>query len=179
MTGYETWTNWFGSVGSVTNSGSADYIWINWADSTTYTPACTPQGGGGFGTVTPETPEERCCREERQRQEEVERQRREQARKEGEKRALELLLDNLEANQKEIFEKTGAIPVVARSGKRYSIVKGSGVNEVDEKGNKVKHLCFHPDNECCYNLPQEDKMLTQLLFLKFAEEDVRRIANFS
>jgi len=101
----------------------------------------------------------------------------EEQRKVAEEKALQLLLENLSENQAEIFKMTGAIPVVAPSGKKYRIKKNERVIELGEKEETKCFLCFHPS--CEYGLPVYDVMLTQKLMLEVCEEDARKIANFS
>ncbi len=96
----------------------------------------------------------------------------------AEEKALQLLLENLTENQAEIFKVTGAIPIESPSGRKYKINKGASRNieEIDEKGIRKAHLCFHP---CDYAIPVHDVMLAQKLMLEVCEEDARKIANFS
>jgi hypothetical protein len=102
----------------------------------------------------------------------------EERRKAADERALQLLLDNMEENQKEIFEKTGAIPVTGQSGVKYLIRKGRtrNVEELDKNGRYLRRLCFHPSD---WQIPDYDSMLTQKLMLEMAEDQVRRVANYS
>ncbi len=97
--------------------------------------------------------------------------------KQAEEKALQLLLDNLEENQVEIFKKTGCFVVTGQSGKKYKINKGRvrNVEELREDGTSERRMCFHPE----LLVPDYDTMLAQKLMLELNEPEARRIANFS
>ena len=97
--------------------------------------------------------------------------------KQAEEKALQLLLDNLEENQVEIFKKTGCFVVTGQSGKKYKINKGRvrNVEELREDGTSERRMCFHPE----LFVPDHDTMLAQKLMLELNEPEARRIANFS
>jgi len=94
----------------------------------------------------------------------------------SEKRALELLLDNLDGNQKEIYEKTGAIPVKPPSGRQYQIDGKSGtIYELNSAGKKISSICIHPQQ----SFPLADSILAKKLMFEICEEEARKIGNFS
>lgn len=95
----------------------------------------------------------------------------------AEEKALQLLLDNLEENQVEIFKKTGCFVVTGQSGKKYKINKGRvrNVEELRIDGTPERRMCFHPE----LFVPDYDTMLAQKLMLELNEPEARRIANFS
>jgi hypothetical protein len=178
-----------------TCDSSTGRIWVSWTQGTqgtTTTGADTwyywnPQQQQEYQQHQPypyvETKEERRKREEaakkRQDEERIRMEEVAKQQKAAEEKALQLLLENLEENQAEIFKQTGAIPVVAKSGRRYSIRKGTSGNVdelVDQSDVKKARLCFHPSD---YSIPVYDVMLAQKLMLEICEEDARRIANFS
>lgn len=154
-----TWTYW---TANNTTTGTA---WNQWSDRERYIepPKLTPE-------------QQRQFIEQAQR-EEVERKHREENKRIAEERALQLLLDNLDENQKVVYGKTKAIPIKTKSGRLYRINHGrsGNVEQVDEKGIRLKKLCFHPAE----SVPDFDTMLAQKLMLECCEEEVLRIANFS
>ncbi len=186
-----TWTNNTASTATATSD-----VWYTWQDQPTTMGAGTCDGtpvwnGWVQGTIIVQQQRELTKEEikrleeqrlEQQRLAEVARKQAEEdakQRKIAEEKALQLLLENLEENQAEIFKKTGAIPVVARSGRRYSIRKGTSgnVDELDGQTEKAKaRLCFHPID---YSIPVYDVMLAQKLMLETSEDEARKIANIS
>ena len=96
--------------------------------------------------------------------------------KQAEEKAMQLLLDNLEENQVEIFKKTGCFVVTGQSGKKYKINKGRvrNVEELRVDGTTERRMCFHPE----LYVPDYDTMLAQKLMLELNESEARRIANF-
>lgn len=161
-----TWTNW--ATTSSTN-GTTGGIWSRWSYGSYNNPAYI---------VQPALTAEQLRQLEEQRQkEEIDRKHREENKRVAEERALQLLLENLDENQKAVYKSTKAIPVKAKSGCFYRINKGRAANveQVDEKGIRLKKLCFHPTE----SVPDYDTMLAQKLMLECCEEEVLRIANFS
>ncbi len=208
MTGYtwQLWNNYSSTTSATSSSGdcwrywtdngtsdgTSSMAWIGWTSSSTSSATTSYTSNNAWSSwqytqraveIQPQISEEERQRheQERIRLEEVARQKREEEdrqRKIAEEKALQLLLENLEENQAEIFKRTGAIPVVAKSGRKYSIRKGTSgnVDELNEKDAVWKRLCFHPAD---YNIPVYDVMLAQKLMLENCEEEARKIANFS
>ena len=161
-----TWTSW--ATTSSTDS-TTDGTWYRWSDGSYNNPAYIVQPALTATQVKQ--------LEEQRQKEEMERKHREENKRIAEERALQLLLENLDGNQKAVYESTKAIPIKAKSGCLYRINKGraGNVEQVDEKGVQLKKLCFHPIE----NVPDFDVMLAQKLMLECCEEEVLRIANFS
>jgi hypothetical protein len=119
---------------------------------------------------------------EAQKQREVEAEKR---RKEEEKRkkaasvrARELLMANLNENQRKQFEKNGWFVVEGgKSKKSYKVLGDRWAGNVHElckdKEKIVASLCAHTQTD----IPIEDNLLTQKLMLETSEEDFLRIAN--
>ncbi len=170
-----------------TTTGNTATTWTNWA--TTSATDCTTnvawdRWSTGTFTLYPGkiiqpalTAEQSRQLEEQRQKEEIERQHREENKRIAEERALQLLLENLDENQKAVYETTKAIPIKVKSGHLYRINKGraGNVEQVNDKGIRLKKLCFHPTE----NVPDFDTMLAQKLMLECCEEDVLRIANIS
>lgn len=94
-------------------------------------------------------------------------------------RAIELLRENLTAEQLESFNKNGWFVVEGgRSKTRYRINSNSIAGNVHALGKKeevIHRLCCHvPYQE---NLPPHDHFLAQKLMLQYAEDDFLRLAN--
>jgi hypothetical protein len=93
----------------------------------------------------------------------------------AEKRARQLLLDNLSALQREQYETCGYFEVVGGdTGKRYRIRRGYQMNveELAEKGQRIHLLCFVPQG----HVPVYDVMLAQKIALELFELDALRVA---
>lgn len=171
----DVWYVWANDSGTSAGS-STDVIWQDWTSGTsssitsniTY---ATPR----VSSPPPETEEEKQAREERERQ----RQERIRVERELEKiateKAMNLLLDNLDRQQKEMFEKTKWFFVVGQSGKKYRIRHGwtGNIDELDEKDMVVAEYCIHPESR----VPIADSMLIQKLMLEADEERFKQIAN--
>ena len=187
------------------NNETTDGSWKYWATTayTAYTSGAFVQWTNDSTTVNvgnvsnykyqiqqpspPETEEQKC---ERLAKEEVakeavrvanekraeEQKRLKELRVLSEKRALELLLDNLDVNQKEIYEKTGAIPIKAPSGRQYQIDgKSASIYELDSTGKRISSICIHPQQ----SFPLADSILAKKLMFEICEEEARKIGNFS
>ncbi len=164
-----TWANWATTPSTDSTTNGTWYRWTEYDGITLYPGKIVLQP-----TLTPE--QLRQLEEQRQK-EEIERQHREENKRIAEERALQLLLENLDENQKAVYETTKAIPIKVKSGHLYRINKGraGNVEQVNDKGIRLKKLCFHPTE----NVPDFDTMLAQKLMLECCEEDVLRIANIS
>jgi hypothetical protein len=184
-----TWLTW--TTPSYSTTASTDATWYTWTTTPEYTTDNVTwhkwtQPVEVQETLTEEEIQKRAAEQERMRLDnerrmaEYDAQRKllEEKRKAADEKALQLLLDNLDDNQAEIYKRTGAIPVTGQSGKRYRIRKGTcrNVEEVDCKGCVIRHLCFHPKDS---QIPVYDSMLTQKLMLELCEDMVGRVANYS
>lgn len=153
---------WTASTTSVAATGS----WINWADS-----SITIQ------TVEnpPETEEQRARREERAeqwRQQQVERT---EQRRIASERAMELLLEVLDAEQKAELEAEDRFHVVSSNGGLYEVRRGRQHNvfELDEQRRRRREFCItYPAD-----IPDADILVSQKLMLEAHEEELHRIAN--
>ncbi len=192
-----TWIYWVSSNCDNATTSSLNTTWIRWCDSPSYTTETTDCTDGvwvfwatarpvQYSTretinIQPKTEEELQKEREdaakREAEQKAEMELREATRRAAREKALQLLLENLDENQTEVFKNTGAIPVTSPSGRKYRIVKGRSrnVEELDETGKKVKNLCFHPSEQ----VPDFDTMLAQKLMLELHEDRARQIANFS
>jgi len=190
---------------TVANGGTSDdssqtyvnIIWNNWtADNhESYTNGVFKYWMGesnGTGTTivnncyqTPvhkETEEEkklRLVKEEQWKKEAEEREkenrRRLEMRKIAEDRAFQLLLDHLTENQKEIYTKTGCIPIKGSLGGDFQIDKMGSIYEVDKLGKKINSICIHPQEE----FPMGDVILSKKLFFEICEEEARKVGHFN
>lgn len=179
MATWYSWNSdsWNSDSGTSCDTTSTWGVWSQWSNTTANTWYIW-QGAIPCQPIKERTKEERQRdEEERIRLEELAKEKESQGRI-AEEKALQLLLENLTENQAEIFKVTGAIPIESPSGRKYKINKGASRNieEIDEKGIRKAHLCFHP---CDYAIPVHDVMLAQKLMLEVCEEDARKIANFS
>ncbi len=97
---------------------------------------------------------------------------------EAERRATELLLDHLDAQQIADFKRARRFVVHSRDGERaYRIQYGKQGNVYlldKDRRTPVASYCIHPDINCC---PTEDVMLAQKLLLEADEKEFLRIAN--
>jgi hypothetical protein len=97
-------------------------------------------------------------------------------RSEVDERAIQLLVENLSASQREQYEAYRYFDVVGGdTGKQYRIRHGYQMNveELDQKGRRVRLLCFMPKG----NVPIGDMMLAQKIALELFEPDALRVAN--
>ncbi len=178
------WVDGTGEGATFTTTNLTGTVWLQWA------------GTGSNTTYIRQhelTEEEILRAAERQRRYESERPAREAARIEeaakadeqwkkqreekaaADKRAEELLLRHLDAEQRESYAAEKAFHVVSATGKRYKIRNGwsGNVDEINEAGQAFMRYCIHPK----IGVPTPDNMLAQKLMLETREDDFRRIAN--
>lgn len=128
-----------------------------------------------------ETPEQAARRAQ-----EAETYRQRQIAAEGERakareRAAKLLQESLSPKQREQLQASGffELETIRPDGERrtYRIRRGRSRNiqQVDASGRVLKTICAHPVE----NVPDEDTMLAQKLWLESKEEEFLRIANHS
>jgi hypothetical protein len=89
---------------------------------------------------------------------------------------LRLLKENLSADQRRQFARFDYFEVIGGdSGARYRIHPSSRMNieQLDEKGERVRVLCFGPKGE----LPLGDTLLAQKIALESFERETLQIAN--
>jgi hypothetical protein len=143
-----TWTVWtVGGGGAGGNGGPYNGTPVQWGSD-------QPQ-------LTPEQIAERAARQqEEQRAYAVKRE-------EANKRARQLLVENLSATQREQFERDGHFVVHGRQA-RYRVRQGRSANidVVDRKGFLSHRLCAHPAEY----VPDFDTMLAQKLLLENDED---------
>jgi len=157
----------------------------------TYTVACTSvtwtvgSWYSGAGTVTPTallprrlpTPEQRAedaANEERARRA---RERTQAERRAAQARARALLLSALTPEQQAQYATDLAFLVHSPDGRIFRIRRGRARNiqELNQAGEVIAHYCAHPAEL----VPDEDTMLTQLLYLQNDPDPFLRIANRS
>jgi len=105
------------------------------------------------------------------------RARAEHVQNEARERARALLHRHLSDRQRISLVQSSYFDVRTASGRRYRIRQGRvrNVDQLNDEGFRVATYCAHPGIEC----PDEDTMLTQLLWLQHDEEHFLRIANRS
>jgi hypothetical protein len=174
------WNSWVdGSASSsatysTTTSNSSDGAWVQWVSIDGGNPSISR-----YHPVTPppETEEQRQARLEREQRQQEEMRQREEGRIAAQRKAEELLRENLDDEQREQFDKTKWFFVIGQSGKRYRIRHGwaGNVDELNEEGHRIAEYCIHPAKQ----VPTEDNMLIQKLMLEADEARFLQIANRS
>ncbi len=192
------------TLGGLTLDTSTAKVWTNWSDSTTnatdFGQLSGPALGGGQwigwvqdGVQTPLTWERwiqmmpsvhmaghrdiQAAREVIDRRQEemnlMEREREVRAERDAlvTKKASKILVDNLTEEQARSWRDRKVIPITAKSGKHYEIVDSS-VYELDRHGKRVMHYCIQPQ----LPIPREDAILARLMWLRWCEEDFKKIA---
>jgi len=173
------WQNWTISYDATSTTG--DTTWTNWndncttsaIDSTTWSFWVNGTAVDNYQPVQPSA-EAIAQAREHEAQRVKEQAEREKQRVEAQRKAEKLLVDNLTKEQQESYRERKVIPIRSRSGKNYEIHKGrqGNVRRLHE-GKAVESYCIHPSEY----VPDEDTMLTQLLWLRWCEEDFLRVAN--
>lgn len=92
-------------------------------------------------------------------------------------RAKALLMEHLSEKQKKQLIERGEFVVKSKSGKHYAITKGRAGNvfSLDEHRKRVNRYCIHPTDY----VPDYDTMLSQMIWLKWNEEEFLKVANVS
>jgi serine phosphatase RsbU (regulator of sigma subunit) len=90
-------------------------------------------------------------------------------------RAMELLREHLDEEQREQLEAKGEFEVESQNGNRYAIKKGYAGNvfRLDAKRKRVTQYCIHPVDL----VPDGDAMLAQMCWIKWNEEQFLKVAN--
>lgn len=95
---------------------------------------------------------------------------------ESERKAEQLLIENLTPRQKDQFKNEKCFSVTGgQTGNQYLITRGRSMNiyRLGDKGQRLEQLCFHPVEL----LPISDNMLAQKLMLEACETEALAIAN--
>lgn len=186
-----TWTTWTGSATTASTSGT-DTAWVIWTttgassttNSITYatddTWAVWVNSSGPVAkpaqfrftpppAPTPEQLEARRLKEEKAKQEAEERER---ERDEAIARARALLMSCLGPTQKRDYKRKGCFTCRSGSGKRFRLGKGLP-KELDKQDKAVASYCIHP----VPLVPDGDRLLTEMLMLRYDEAEFLRIAN--
>ncbi len=185
------WVRWNGQTGYTdTGTGSNAVIWNGWnADTvTSATPSVTINGttwatwNSNSVTVTEypmraaETDEQRRLREEQTRRWQEERAAAEREVRKAKLRAKKLLVDHLNPQQREEYEKRGHFHLYTNKGRKYRIHQGThgNVRLVDvTTDEELGSYCSQPSG-----VPDEDAMLAQKLYLEIDEDEFIARANF-
>ena len=164
-----TWGQW------TTGTADASDVWHRWPDNngTAYQGVANLQWGQPRELSAEEIEATRIANEQRQREQEQ----RQREQKEAEEKAEKLLQENLDREQKAAYVERKVIPITTAKGNRYLIYKGRAGNVVklDERDRAIEKFCIHPIEQC----PDEDVMLSQLLWLRWMEEEFLRVANMT
>lgn len=168
------WTMWTTGTSSTTNSitYATDNTWSIWVDSAGKVTSNQPDTFK-YTAPPPPTPEELEARRLKQEQAKREAEERERERNEAIARARALLMSCLGPVQKMDYKRKGCFTVRSQSGKRYRLGKGLP-KELDKKGEKsIASYCIHP----IPSVPEGDRLLTEMLMLRYDEAKFLRIAN--
>lgn len=190
-----TWTNWT-TCDSGTSTSSGNTVWVTWT-STNYT-STTSTTAGDYAFVTwvtqeepkRETREQRRAREAQARidaQVSIDRAKAvEDARKQAELTAQELLKDLITEEEMEVYMKTGRVLVkgnkhdyILTKGYQADVIKIEKGKVVDLKSHnkKVKGIsyCVHPVDQ--NKIPDTDKVIAMKIALESEEEAIMGRAN--
>lgn len=183
--GFNTWQTWCDT------SATSNVVWNIWTDNQTTATAFTSTGDiwGYWASATissscsytvppipPMTEEEQALAAERRRVAAIENEARLAAAAAAREKARLLLVDCLEENQREEFERDGYFHVETRDGtRRYRLRPGGQPQRVMGEDGRRWSYCIHPSG----GFPSEDVVLAQKLLLETNEEEFLRIANAS
>ncbi len=192
-TGDATWTLWT----TTSSTACSSTIWTDWNNSsccsTTATSAATTVWYAWVhdGTGSCYTQAGRTCQQPQLSAEELERQvaeqkkiaaeweakaRKEQAEREAaEKRAEELLIRCLDAEQRKQFRKEKKFKVIGGDGATFELgyTRSGNAREFDADGKPIARFCIHPRED----VPIPDVLLAQKLMLETDPASFRKIAN--
>lgn len=162
-----TWATWsISGTSSTTNSitYSTDTAWVKWSDS----------AGIAFKHTAPPLPTPEELEAQRLRAEQAKREAEERARERSEAtaRARALLMSCLGPTQKRDYKRKGCFTCRSQSGKRFRLGKGLP-KELDRQDKAVASYCIHP----VPSVPDGDRLLTEMLMLRYDEAEFLRIAN--
>lgn len=185
------WMKWAVITSGTSDSTTTainDSVWCEWNSSTTSATCTSDCWYAWNGTVTtrvsgsgykrfeppPETAEQREARLVRERAAEEERKAREAERTAAAERATKLLVEHLNEEQRQQFEKEKKFHVVSADGNRYEIDcrrHHGNVNKIVD-GKAIENLCVYAPN-----VPLGDNYLAQKLAIEANEEEFRKRAN--
>lgn len=189
------WVPWNGQTGYTdTGTGSSAIssatIWSGWNSNTitsssssiTLSGATWTNWNSNSVTVTQypmqaETDEQRRLREEQTRRWQEERAAVEREVRKAKLRAKKLLVDHLNPQQREDYEKRGFFHLYTNKGRKYRIHQGThgNVRLVDvTTDEELGRYCSQPSG-----VPDEDAMLAQKLYLEIDEDEFIAHANFT
>lgn len=186
------WTNWVEETTTASTTGT-DTAWVTWttsgATSTTNSITYATNGvwakwSNSAGKITvqpatykytpppPPTPEE--LEAKRLHAEQLKREAEERARESDKAiaRARALLMSCLGPTQKRDYKRKGCFTCRSQSGKRFRLGKGLP-KELDRQDKAVASYCIHP----IPSVPDGDRLLTEMLMLRYDEAKFLRIAN--
>lgn len=157
----EVWTEWSTSSDSTTMNDSTWTVWID---------GQRVYHGASDHDPRPETEAEKRERLEWERKYKAERDEREKKRLRAQRRALLLFAGIVGRDAFANFRKRGYHEVFGHSGKRYRLVPGREIREMDGNfGDKYSAtLCVHSGHE--YLLPEMDILIQQLLLILSGEK---------
>ena len=156
-----TITNPTDTAGTAGNSTWTDY-------STTATTYTSPE---------PETEEQKAARLEAQRVFDLEQERLRKELKQAESKAEALLKEHIGLEAFGRLHQVGYIEVDSQkyAGRKYRVPKEKRnlIEVLDGEGRVIDRLCVHPTEA----YPIGDEVLARIVMLKFAEEEILKIAN--
>lgn len=170
-----TWSHWNLSSGSSTSvSISVAVTWTQWAMTGGITSNALWQVWTGTNMSTISYPEQT---EEEKEAARFASEERERHRREAEERAEKILTENLDEEQRKSYAERKVVPITTAKGRKYLIKKGrlGNVYRIDEHGKEVEKFCIHPEEV----VPDQDTMLSQLLWLRWCEDEFLLIANMT
>jgi hypothetical protein len=168
-----TWTTWTTTTDSTC---STDYTWSYWTSGTattssrTYTTSYQPP----INQKSKELTKEEIARmQAAQAKFEAEAKERQKKLDEAVEKSRQLLVSLLDKNQAKRLEEKGEFGFVGPSGALYTIRKGVAGNIIMDKEGQRTRLCCHTKD----HVPVYDNMASQLIWLKFCEEEFVNLAN--
>lgn len=191
-----TWTNWTCDSSTCTSSGNT--VWATWTSTYTSATSTSSTTAGDYAFVTwvaqeepkRETREQRRAREAQARidaQVSIDRAKAvEDARKQAELTAQELLKDLINEEEMEVYLKTGRVLVkgkkhdyILTKGYQADVIKIEKGKVVDLKSHKKKvkgvSYCVHPVDQ--NKIPDTDKVIAMKVALESEEDAIMGRAN--
>lgn len=165
-----TWGYWTGNCNNSATTTATGGVWFKWVATSSQT--C----GTSYRYIPPEpTAEELAERKKRQAEAKAAEAERKKKEEEADKRAEELLVAQLDGEQRKQYRRDRTFFMRARDGRRYHVRRGwSGhVSRVDDAGKELERFCIHP--RVCVPLP--DNQLVAKLMLETDPEMFLKTAN--